>query len=144
MTGSGQARLPTSDRSAAPAETGIDATIARLRAGLLDGYGPGASQTKITAMTRDRAVIAGQPTVVGLEQQAQQIRRVRTTGQPLAERLMRRGRQGLAVIGTALLLVLSLGNLAHRGAGARARGVLARHDASHGRARRAEHSSSRA
>lgn len=117
MTGSGRARLPTSDRQVAPAGLGINPTIARLRAGLLDGYGPGASQAKITAVTRDRAVIAGRPTVVGLEQQAQQISHVRGTETTLPERLMRRGRQGLTVIGAALLLVLSVGSLARRGVG---------------------------
>jgi len=74
MTGSGP---PRADNSAA-----VQADVARLRAGLLAGRGPGAGGREIERNTRERSELAGRPTAQHLEAVARQA--ASSSGDPAA------------------------------------------------------------
>lgn len=111
--------LPGQAGYVTPAGLAAELAVQRMRARLLGGYGPGASEATVTAVTRDRPVVAGQPTVVGLEQQARQAACARGSATTFLRRLLRWTRRILTVAGAALLLGRTLAQSRRRRAGSR-------------------------
>lgn len=91
-----------------------DASIRQIRGMLLAGYGKGASEATINAVTRDRGAIGGIATEVRREQLAQQTAVARTGSTDLLSRLAR-GVRNLVVIGVGSVLVLGLVSVLSRG-----------------------------
>ncbi|MBG0737953.1 hypothetical protein IV500_00670 [Paeniglutamicibacter antarcticus] len=97
-----------------PDQCGPNADIARIRARLMHGFGPGADPETIKALTRDRPVLAGQPTVVGLEQLEQQTLLARGPAGGKLIRLIRIGRSGTLLLGLAAGLAAELVEIARQ------------------------------
>ncbi|WP_288026148.1 hypothetical protein [Arthrobacter sp.] len=113
---------PESGAQVMPAGLAAESAIRRMRARLLGGYGPGASEAMVTAGTRDWPVIAARPTVVGLEERARQAGQARGTATAVLRRLLRLGRAGLTVIGAGMVLIYALVRAMRRGGGPSAKG----------------------
>ncbi|MCY0906040.1 hypothetical protein [Arthrobacter sp. H14-L1] len=91
-----------------PDQCGPDADIVRIRARLMHGFGPGADPETIKALTRDRPMLAGRPTVVGLEQLQQQTLLARGARGGRIARLVRIGRSGALLLGLVTGLAVEL------------------------------------
>lgn len=90
-----------------------DASIHQIRGMLLAGYGKGASESMITAVTRDRLVIGGIATSTRRARLAQRTVQAREAPSGLLSRLVR-GVRNLVVIGAGLVIALGLVNVLRR------------------------------
>ena len=85
--------------------------IGHIRAQLMHGFGTGADQRTVTALTSDRRELGGRPTVVGLEPIAGQAVRARGDTSPLLERILRAARKATFVLGVAVIVAAGLASI---------------------------------
>ena len=95
-----------------------DERIGARREKLMHGFGPGASEETVMAFTRDREVIGGRLTVVGLEELAEHTVRARGDTTSLLGRVIGSARKSELVLGVVLVvaarLAVILRNRKHR------------------------------
>ena len=80
-----------------------DERLRTLRSKLMHGFGPGASEDTVMAFTRDREVVGGRLTVVGLEELAAHTARARGDTTNLLGQVIRSARKTEMVLGVVLV-----------------------------------------
>ncbi|WP_111719269.1 hypothetical protein [Homoserinimonas sp. OAct 916] len=91
-----------------------DQSIQQIKALMMGGYGAGASQATINAMTRDRMVIAGRPIPQQREDLAEQTLSARGDTTGLLGRMLRIAQRSLFMVGLVSLVLVEVVRLTTR------------------------------
>lgn len=97
-----------------PGATAPNEHINHIRAQLMQGFGAGADQRTVTALTRDRRILGGRPTVVGLERLARHTVRARGDTRGQLERAVDAARKATMMLSVAVVIVEGVVNIFHR------------------------------